>query len=559
MNEVAQHFLETYARGGEVDGGWKFSKALQQARLDYSDKSLDRLDQLMAAIRERAKPSRESLQETLQGRNFCSLIAYYVIEVVRRRTGAHIDWHDRASALQALPTGAQLPDALFARLIANAPDQGGAFWPLGWVEAQLLGDEQQSKAGDYVAAIVGHLERNGPVVWWTGMHALGRMASWQMMMAADGGVVPPMSLSSAAPMTWVRLFVGFPGEDVNEALQHAMRRLEENPEGATWQVLAYDGILDLERGRFDAVMVILETYGESPLRLKIAFPYRPAQDGRAFAILDPTLRGANVENDKISMLNGAMERGIQSIKWAFGTTWDQLREAQEAAPAPRNTPVPTAEQAWVNGAHYVAPLPLQPEMEQAITKLRSTFTQTQKRLNPSMLESIAARAPSWLKDTDALSEILKQQTLLLTQGTVVWGALVQANRLLFAPGDVDCPAQLVHSNDAYFDARPQELRLIGHKMFGLKETQPSEPALAAVAQLVSDEMDRSMGFKLPPVFSNKDMRSAAFMVFRKHIPNGVLSAGSFPLLTHPSTDAVMIVPFEFWPIEMIVMWKEGKL
>jgi hypothetical protein len=49
------------------------------------------------------------------------------------------------------------------------------------------------------------------------------------------------------------------------------------------------------------------------------------------------------------------------------------------------------------------------------------------------------------------------------------------------------------------------------------------------------------------------------MVFRKHVPNGVLSCGLFPILTHPSTPAVMMVPFEFWPIELIVLWKENGL
>lgn len=43
------------------------------------------------------------------------------------------------------------------------------------------------------------------------------------------------------------------------------------------------------------------------------------------------------------------------------------------------------------------------------------------------------------------------------------------------------------------------------------------------------------------------------MVFRKHIPNGVLSAGSFPRRVHPATKAVMVLPFEFWPIELIVL------
>lgn len=1127
MNEVARHFLETYARGSEVDGGWLFAKAIQQAQLDYSDRSLGRLDQLLAAIRARAKPSREALQETLPGSNFCSLIAYYVIEVVRRRTGANIDWHDRASALRVLPAGVQLPDAPFARIIANSLDQGAAFMPLGWVESQVLGDGRLVGAGDYVASLIAQLERDGPVVWWTGMHALGSIASWQMMMAADGGAVLPMMLSSTAPKTWVALMAGLPGEDINEALDRGARSLDENRDGSIWQVLAYDGFMDIEGERLDAVMVILQTYGKLPLKLKIAFPYRPARDGRAFAILAPRLREANVENDKVAMLNSAMERGIQSIKWAFGTTWDQLREVegqshdvkrpatevpvitnqednrqgsglgfapgtlvhtieglkpieriqvgdlvlshpQNEPPPPRrrkkreytyrkvtkvsvadhqpivlvtccndadaieetlrvaNThpiwskvgnwvaadqlnfghalvlsfngnalvtktgrgaqtarvytleveefqtfyvgqlgvwvhcdrsvakqsyatpqpapavdftkpqrlleiadyyndtlaepPAPVAlpleqadklrkaaeqtrsvmlehakielcydlesirwltgyidrmriqgnpqdrlgqtnmlgaylgeciirniggewasynnlicvrfddedavfpfnkvarqfengaeggdsilgfydstvamralsrplkaaqerlmmfykrgnnrifipsnmdgtiqwaavkeikdrwvtiqqmtvtvpsisvaltqvasfyvcapdgkliHQEWIDkayfdslpeeilrqikcslptdtsltldqtesgkkfvaieykesatkkeghyyyatslrnissqkikilkfgglrfngsvwtlasvtgnyysaddfkdwyqqkgewllpgetacdsanwgnppvlwayygiaesgesfiagkcleqpfddlagqqatGMHYVSPMPPQPKMEQAIVKLRNAYAQTQKKLNPATLASICASTPPWMNKTDALSEILKQQTLLYKEGVIVWGALIQANKLLFSPGRDDCPALLVYSSDTYFDARPQELRLIGQKIFSLKDTSPSDPELKNVAQLVSDEMGRSMGFKLPRVFSNRDIRAATFMVFRKHIPNGVLSAGLFPLLIHPSTEAVMIGPSEFWPIEMIIMWKEGKL
>jgi hypothetical protein len=212
-----------------------------------------------------------------------------------------------------------------------------------------------------------------------------------------------------------------------------------------------------------------------------------------------------------------------------------------------------------NGLYYISPLPPQPEMKQAIVKLRNAYEQVQKKLSPAMLASISALTPPWMNKTNALNEILKQQTQLLSEGIIVWGALIQANTLLFSAGQDDCPALLVYSSDTYFDSRPQELRLLGHKIFALKDTNPSDPELKSVAQLVSDEMGRSMGYKLPPVFSNKDIRSATFMVFRKHIPNGVLSAGLFPLLIHPSTEAVMIAPFEFWPIEMIILWKERKL
>ena len=68
--------------------------------------------------------------------------------------------------------------------------------PLGWVEAQVLGDGKQVRAGDYISGLIAQLEHDGPVVRWTAMQALGRMASWQMMMAADGGAVLPTRLVS---------------------------------------------------------------------------------------------------------------------------------------------------------------------------------------------------------------------------------------------------------------------------------------------------------------------------------------------------------------------------
>lgn len=54
--------------------------------------------------------------------------------------------------------------------------------------------------------------------------------------------------------------------------------------------------------------------------------YRPAKSGRAFSIFDPTLRGANVENDKVVMLSrdGAWQSGHQmGVRERF----DQLRDS----------------------------------------------------------------------------------------------------------------------------------------------------------------------------------------------------------------------------------------
>lgn len=215
-------------------------------------------------------------------------------------------------------------------------------------------------------------------------------------------------------------------------------------------------------------------------------------------------------------------------------------------------------ESFIAGAELAA-LPPDPEKEQALNKLRNACAQTLKKMHPRNLETVRVPNPPWMKPADPLAEIGNQQMRLLAEGNIVWAALVQANTLLFSPGNHDCPAQAIYSSDPHFDGRIYELRTISSRIQQLKNTTPSDPEAKRVADLVTDEMDRSMNWKLPKLLTDKDVRSTTIMVYRKHIPNGVLTSGVFPILMHPSTEGVMIVPFEFWPIELIKMWQQKRL
>lgn len=212
-------------------------------------------------------------------------------------------------------------------------------------------------------------------------------------------------------------------------------------------------------------------------------------------------------------------------------------------------------------AHRIATQPPDREQEQVLAALRQRYAAIQKNPTARTFESMRAPDPHWMKPGDGLSEIGREQLRLLAEGRIHWAALVQANKLLFKPGPTDSPGLLVYSTDHHFDARPQELRAIASRIFELKNSTPIEPELKEVARLVTDEMDRSMGGQVPAALTDKEVRIAAFMVFRKHIPGGVLSATQFPILVHPATQAVMIVPFETWPGELVRSWRpptEGR-
>ncbi len=331
MNETATRFLETYAAGSEVEGGWLYAKALQQTRLDYTPESLARLDHLLKQIRERAKPTPADL-DAPKGRNFMALLAFYVVEMLQRRTGSQFDWHDRASALAALPAGAQLPEGSLTRLVAVNDDQGAAYWPLGWLEAQLTPDGPRRLAGDLLEHMVKEVERHGPALWWRAAFTLGQMAAWEMMAAAaPGGRVMPTLLSSLHPRTFTMLGSSlFGGPSLAESVQRGGVLMENNPDGATWQVMGYDGLLNEGGRQLDAIMVVAATYGDRPMRLKIAFPYLPARDGQRFGILQPVLRDATVDKDTFERMFNAIERGIQSLPWPDGQTWNGHRMAAMA-------------------------------------------------------------------------------------------------------------------------------------------------------------------------------------------------------------------------------------
>ncbi len=324
MNELATHFLQVYSEGGEADKGWMYGKALRQARLDHSPASLGRLDALLKQIRERAKPSRAEL-DSPQGRNFEALVAFYLIEMARRRTHAEIVWMARDVAMVSMPAAAQVPDTPSASLLACAPDHDAVCQPLAWVEAQVLPDGRPLAAADYIDALVARLGQDGPTEWWRTVHAVGHIASYQMHELAHGRPALPAMVRAQAPATVEVLGSGSNAlEEVQRAAAQGVQLLESNPAGATWQVFSYNGFAELAGARVDAVVVFAASYGPRPMRMAVSFPYRPASEGRRLAILRPAVREADVPVEALRKFNGPLERGIRGFTWTSGSHWDEL-------------------------------------------------------------------------------------------------------------------------------------------------------------------------------------------------------------------------------------------
>ena len=137
---------------------------------------------------------------------------------------------------------------------------------------------------------------------------------------------------------------------------------------------------------------------------------------------------------------------------------------------------------------------------------------------------IRLTAPAWMPHADSLTGIYKDQLLLLIKGKIVYGAIVQANTLLFEDGRDDCPANVVFSKDACFDAdcAPQEFISIALDTYALKGVIRTKRELL-------------------------------------YLPLPCLRSSWFPLLVLPEkTQYAIILPAKYWCSEMIMEWMDRR-
>ena len=177
---------------------------------------------------------------------------------------------------------------------------------------------------------------------------------------------------------------------------------------------------------------------------------------------------------------------------------------------------------------------------------------------PGLLERVYVRLrpPKWCRRSkDDLMLIYRDQKKLMNEGEVVVAMLVQANAALFKKGFDDAPANVIYTEEPVGDNPLQSLQEIAHRIFGLKGTKPDDPDEQKFAGMVSYEYGRDFRVTVPDKLAGGlDVTYTTIMVHRKHLPQGYLANGFFPLLVHQESRAAMILPARYWSKELLEDW-----
>jgi hypothetical protein len=385
---------------------------------------------------------------------------------------------------------------------------------------------------------------------------LGELANHVMLASPPPGDTPPHQVFVPEPAVGAGALV-----EAEKLVGHVRHKYQVALDGSSASIDALARLLDTvhlfyvqERGRHPA--------GGEPFHSQVAASWALKAGCYVGGVLEGQLDGEW----------GYVERGLQRIPVVLtrgGAAHPHLQVLDHIINGPRDSIAAwfaqlAAREATVRaqpvamGPAAIEAWPTDSSMSAALNKLRAALDQWRARATPDDYLELREGDNGWLRD-DPLGAVLDVQAMLLSKGTVHWGALVQANLALFEPGTDDLPAALVYSRDAHFDARPQALRRIAVAL-APRSGNDAPPAIRAITARLEEGRDRFQNLEVPTILSGRKVLVSTFAVFRQHLPGGVLAGRSwFPVLVHPYTHAIMIVPRQFWPADLSASWAAGGM
>ncbi|MCO4780823.1 MAG: DUF695 domain-containing protein [Candidatus Cloacimonetes bacterium] len=160
--------------------------------------------------------------------------------------------------------------------------------------------------------------------------------------------------------------------------------------------------------------------------------------------------------------------------------------------------------------------------------------------------------PLWAYDEDSKSDklnlLFENYKDVFINGIIVWAKVIQANQLVWEPGDDDVPGEIVYSFDEAINKNPKYLIPVAKKLFALKETKPEDRKLREIADYLTNERTRVFGLLVPSSLSEQHTcRISTTFFVTKHLHESYLKSSLIPVFVSPGKPYLaMPVPCKYW-------------
>lgn len=371
--------------------------------------------------------------------------------------------------------------------------------------------------------------------------------------------------------------------DTDTLIDSLYQTLHQNPQLAPIIVGCFDSYTNLPMGRTEGVVIEIWVYENPRLQLQLVLPYQPANDWHSLKIYP-----------LVSHQNGA-QTALTSEQITALTT--HFYQALLSAPSTQNTAVKTLWQdAYVNQLDSWVLPPKDQRIQQQNTQLVTHFdfallpildNQTNVNMAAFDYTSIDWRGfdlakhilqtshheqsylQVYVSDNLIKDELYRQVEAtedLYRYGKVVWGVVIKSDAALTKPmseeeRDTPFANYRVSCADILFDpsgqARVEDLQAKASQLMDAVGTvnQPSNatPDVAFYQLHCQDHTSRVFNLAYPASIAVTNYRITTSWIWRRHLPNGMLSNNIVPIIIHTNAyqnkaeqGEIMVLPSQLW-------------
>lgn len=375
--------------------------------------------------------------------------------------------------------------------------------------------------------------------------------------------------------------------DTDTVIDSLYQTLHQNPQLARIIVGCFDSYTNLPMRRTEGIVIEIWVYDNPRLQLQLVLPYQPANDWHSLKIYP-----------LVSHQNGA-QTAITSEQVAALTT--HFYQALLSTPPTQNTAVKTLWQdAYVNQLDSWVLPPKDQRIQQQNAQLVTHFDfallpilDNQPTVNMAAFDytSIDWRGfdlakhilqashheqsylQVYVSDNLIKDELYRQVEAtedLYRYGKVVWGVVIKSDAALTKPmseeeRDTPFANHRVSCADILFDpsgqARVEDLQAKASQLMdaiGTVNQPPNQPPNAppdvAFYQLhYQDDTSRVFNLAYPASIAATNYRITTSWIWRRHLPNGMLSNSVVPIIIHTHAyqnkaeqGEIMVLPSQLW-------------
>lgn len=564
-NLVAKHYLQKIATGKLLDNTIAFFDELQSVEFDFSQKSLEKIDNILENIQQKQQLTKNDYTNFIQQADFqyfCYLLGFYIGMTASKLSDIAVKWEsfDNMQAIfdedfdnclehrfvLLMENHYRTPMLIITnRLFGIAPN-----FPKTAVEfAKILHEQNADILHKF---LLKPIEINYLAKAWQQSVTLAvRLLDDAFQTVSAGKIFNPtlMYLQKNAQNSRYELQSwAIDNVNIEQAIDDLYTDMALYQRNSPIVLGCYPMFANLPTGRQQAMT--LEWRCQNPnLNLQVIIPYQNIPD---FAIFPAVSNQKNLSSEMIAVIQFMLYQF--SLQKNGNGLWADFFQ-QDFVVKFKNYPAASA----IDLAVLPVGKPLEaiglnlatPEFEASRVRWKGfDLPKYVLQLSGVSQSYLQVLTPKYLINNELFSQV-NAMNELYHFGKVVWGAVVKADKSLFEPSDLidvnhALTAQIVY--DPTGQASVDKLLAMVKRLQTLQTADVSQLSgnQAFIAMHLQDERSAVFGYQVA-----QNLHLSTTWVWRRHLPTAMLSDRLVPIVISSKSDSqyagrVMILPSRFW-------------